>query len=158
MHRTIAKAGSILCAFHLCVSVNCSLADDLQDEDYGERCISLKLIDRTEILDGQTILVYMRGGDIYRNRLRNRCPGLRDKRPIMYSTTASQLCNLDRITVLYDRGAGLSPGASCSLGRFLPVSEEDVEAFKAEPRGPEPKPVPGAKPEQIEQDTQDSQN
>lgn len=154
MHKAIVRAGSVVCAFVLLLSANFSLADDLQDEDAGERCISLKLIDRTEVLDGQTILVYMRGGDIYRNRLRNRCPGLRDNRPIMYSTTASQLCNLDRITVLYNRGAELAPGVSCGLGRFLPVSEEDVEAFKAEPRGPEAKPVPGAQPEEIERPDQ----
>lgn len=151
MNMKPGAAGTLACALALLLPVANSLADDPQDNDIGERCVSLQRIDRTEVLDSENILVYMRGGDIYRNRLRNRCPGLRHNRPIMYSITTSQLCDLDRITVLYNRGAGFTPGASCGLGRFLPITEEDAEALTTERPGPETKPVPGAQPEEIEQ-------
>ncbi|MDZ7769256.1 MAG: hypothetical protein U5K38_09335 [Woeseiaceae bacterium] len=144
-------AGTLACALALLMPLDNSLADDPQDDEVGERCISLHRMDRIEVVDPQNLLVYMRGGDIYRNRLRNRCPGLRKNRPLMYSTTTSQLCDLDRITVLYDRGAGFTPGASCGLGRFIPVSEEDAEALTTERPAPETKPVPGAQPEEVEQ-------
>src|SRR5690606_17824151 len=40
------------------------------------RCISTTRLDRTEVVDNETVLFYMRGGDIYRNRLSRSCPGL----------------------------------------------------------------------------------
>ncbi|MDZ7642857.1 MAG: DUF6491 family protein [Woeseiaceae bacterium] len=150
MQMNFGISGMFACTLTMLMPVGNLLADEPQDDDAGESCILLQRIDRTEILDNQNILFYMRGGDIYLNRLRNRCPGLRRNEPIMYNTTSSQLCDLDRISVLYNRGGGLSPGASCRLGRFLPISEEDVEALKAEPPAPEIKPVPGAQPEEIE--------
>ncbi|HZW58970.1 MAG TPA: hypothetical protein VFE85_01645 [Woeseiaceae bacterium] len=150
MYIDFKLAGALACALAVLLPVEGVLADEPQDDTGGERCISLQRIDRTEVLDDQSILFYMRGGEIYRNILRHRCPGLRDNRPFMYSATASQLCDLDQLTVLYDHGIGFTPGISCGLGRFHPVSEQDVEALKEPPPGPQAKPVPSAEPEEIE--------
>lgn len=98
----------------------------------GEKCISLARIDRTEIVDDSTILFYMRGGDIYLNRLARRCPGLRRNKTIMYRTSLNRLCDLDTITVMDNMGFGYSPGASCGLDTFQPVSEDVAGILKAE--------------------------
>lgn len=98
----------------------------------AEHCISLSRIDRTDVIDDSNILFYMKGGDIYLNRLPHRCPGLRWEKAFMYRTSMSQLCNVDIITVLDNMGFGFSPGVSCGLGPFYPISEETAKALKAE--------------------------
>ncbi len=95
-----------------------------------EQCVSLARIDRTEVIDDQNILFHMRGGDIYRNHLPHRCPSLGFHESFMYRTSLNQLCNVDIITVLTDIGFGFSPGASCGLGLFYPVTEDDVKMLK----------------------------
>ncbi len=97
----------------------------------AEHCISLSRIDRTDVVDDSNILFYMKGGDIYLNRLPHRCPGLRWEKAFMYRTSMSQLCNVDIITVLNNMGFGFSPGVSCGLGPFYPISEETAKALKA---------------------------
>ena len=118
-------------------------------EDTAERCVNLRRISRTEVIDDQNILFYMRGGTIYRNQLPHRCSGLKIQRKFMYRTSLSQLCDLDIITVLYDHGIGFTPGPSCGLGRFYPITEEEVQALKEAPRDIEPEEVPSAEPEEI---------
>ena len=98
----------------------------------AEHCISLRRIDRTDVVDDSNILFYMKGGDVYLNRLPHRCPGLRWEKAFMYRTSMSQLCNVDIITVLDNMGFGFSPGVSCGLGPFYPISEETAKALKSE--------------------------
>ena len=98
----------------------------------AEHCISLSRIDRTDVVDDSNILFYMKGGDVYLNRLPHRCPGLRWEKAFMYRTSMSQLCNVDIITVLDNMGFGFSPGVSCGLGPFYPISEETAKALKSE--------------------------
>ena len=106
--------------------------DDLDESVAPKHCISLPRIDRTEILDNQNILFFMKGGKIYQNRLPHKCPGLARRDTFMYRTSLSQLCNVDIITVLDDIGFGFSPGASCGLGQFYPRTTDQVEALKAD--------------------------
>lgn len=133
---------------------NASAADDLR-ELTEQRCVTITSISKTEIIDAQTILFYMRGSEIYENRLPRRCPGLRSRSTFMYKTSLPQLCELDFITVLYNQGFGFSEGASCSLGPFLPITEDQVLALKAGDRDeeevPERKEVPSAEPEEIDE-------
>ena len=119
------------------------------EEESAERCVSLTRIDRTEVIDDHNILFHMRGGKIYRNQLPRRCPGLRRERSFSYRTSLSQLCDLDMITVLYDYGIGITPGASCGLGRFIPINEEEIQILKEAPRDIEPEEVPTAEPEEL---------
>jgi hypothetical protein len=98
----------------------------------AEHCISLRLIDRTDVLDDQNILFHMRSGLIYRNALPHRCPGLRFEDSFMYRTSIGQLCDLDIVTVLDNRGFGFTTGVSCGLGLFYPLTEEEAENLKEE--------------------------
>jgi hypothetical protein len=85
------------------------------NSDGNPRCLPLNSIKKMEIVDDQTILFHMRGGDVWINRLPHRCPGLRRNTPIKYRTSLNRLCDLDIITVLdFD----MRPGASCGLGKF----------------------------------------
>jgi hypothetical protein len=125
-----------------------ALADEAPEEG-GERCVNMRTVSRTEIIDDQTILFHMRGGVIYRNYLPHRCPGLAREERFSYSTTISRLCDNDIITVLYNHGVGLSSGPSCGLGKFYPISKDEAQALK-EPPDIEPEPLPPADPEEPE--------
>lgn len=91
-----------------------------------EQCLSLIRIDRSEVIDDRNIIFHMQNGDLYRNQLPYRCPGLALHDTFMYRTSLNQLCNLDIITVMDSIGFGLSPGASCGLGHFYPITEEQA--------------------------------
>lgn len=93
-------------------------------------CVNLKWIDRTKALDEQTIVFYMRNGDIYVNHLSNRAPGLTHNRPFMYKTSTGQLCDSDIITVLEPVGFGYTEGSWSALGKFVPTDEASVDAMK----------------------------
>ncbi|MGQ5700655.1 hypothetical protein ACUJ46_01190 [Sandaracinobacteroides sp. A072] len=88
-------------------------------------CIDRHRINSTRVIDDQTIDFVMAGGKIMRNTLPNRCPGLGFERAFMYSTSQSQLCNVDIITVLQTSG-GPMRGASCGLGKFTPMKKADA--------------------------------
>ncbi len=105
-----------------------SAIDQLLGE--SERCISMHQIDRTEIIDQQTIVFYLSGGKIYVNRLPHRCPGLRTRDSFMYKNSTNRLCSIDTIRVLDTVGGSLRPGVGCGLGAFHPVSAETVEQLK----------------------------
>lgn len=95
-----------------------------------EQCLSLIRIDRSEVIDDRNILFHMQDGNIYRNHLPYRCPGLELHDTFMYRTSMNQLCHLDIITVMNSIGFGLSPGASCGLGHFYPVTGEQAEQLR----------------------------
>ena len=91
----------------------------------AERCVSLRSISSTRVLDDQTILFEMNGNRTLVNRLPRRCPGLRFEKRFGYQTSLSQLCSTDIITVITDHGRG----ASCGLGTFTVwVPPEEVAA------------------------------
>ncbi len=106
--------------------------DDPDESLEAKRCVSLSRIQSTDVLDDRNIIFYMRGGDIYRNVLPHRCSGLRRRDAFMYRTSMSQLCNVDIITVLESVVVGFTPGASCGLGMFYPVTEAQVKGLKEE--------------------------
>jgi hypothetical protein len=133
----------------LSLSPFASALGDEAPEEGGERCVNMRTVSRTEIIDDQTILFHMRGGVIYRNYLPHRCPGLAREERFSYSTTISRLCDNDIITVLYNHGVGLSSGPSCGLGKFYPISKDEAQALK-EPPDIEPEPLPPADPEEPE--------
>lgn len=96
------------------------------------RCIQTTRIDRTEVIDDQTVVFYMRGRRIYVNHLDRACPGLDSGRPFSYRTTNSRLCSVDTITVLEQSAFGLIPGFTCGLGQFEPADEEVIALLKGE--------------------------
>ena len=97
-----------------------------------EDCVNINRIARTEIIDARNILFHMRGGDIYRNVLPRRCPGLDDGDPISYQPRTGQLCDIDTITVLTQTGVGFMQGPSCRLGKYYLINEAEAEAIREE--------------------------
>jgi hypothetical protein len=97
----------------------------------GEKtCVLLRSIDRTDVIDDYNILFYMRGPDIFHVRLPHRCPGLRAADSFMYSTSLNVLCDLDIIRPLRNFGGGFTPGPACGMGRFTPITKEEVKFLK----------------------------
>jgi hypothetical protein len=85
-------------------------------------CIQLRSIRTTQVRDDRTIDFIMNGNKVYRNILPNSCPTLGFEKRFSYRTSLSQLCSVDIITVLYNVGSSLQPGASCGLGPFQPMA------------------------------------
>ncbi len=106
-------------------------ADEAAD---GRNCIPLNRINGVEVLDRQRIVFRMTGRDHYLNTLPHACPSLRRNQPIMYRTSLSVLCNVDSIRVLENFGGGYYPGASCGLGEFSPITDDEIKALRAEIR------------------------
>jgi Family of unknown function (DUF6491) len=118
----------------LAVACASSLAS-AQEEDTFDRtpvdCISVTSIDRTDVIDDQTILFFMRGKKIYRNYLPRKCPGLQRQDRFAYETKSNRLCDIDTVTVLEQWGTRLNAGFTCPLGAFHPISPEEVEELAA---------------------------
>lgn len=96
------------------------------------RCISTTRLDRTEVVDDETVLFFMRGGDVYLNRLSRSCPGLEREKRFTYRVYSNQLCRIDTITVLESRAFGLTDGFSCALGNFYPISADEAARLTGE--------------------------
>jgi hypothetical protein len=121
-----------LCASALLASSATSSADDKDEFDRTPRdCLATTAIDRTQILDDQTILFHMRGKKVFRNYLPKKCPGLKREGRFMYQTTHAQLCDLDMVTVLEEWGGRFTPGFTCKLGDFQPITREEAVELTA---------------------------
>ena len=108
-----------LCFFLFCVIYQNSAFAETNSEKYlGERlsCLELSNIYETSVFDDQTILIGNNSGDVYINRLPDRCVGLRMAGAFAYKTSISKLCKQDIIKVL-EEGSGL--GSVCGLGEFI---------------------------------------
>lgn len=93
----------------------------------AEHCVRIIAIENIQIVNDDTLIFEMRGGKYFRNDLPHRCPGMRRSDTLMYRAATGMLCNVDIITVLDDWGFGFSPGVSCGLGMFTPVTKEEAE-------------------------------
>lgn len=148
MIRLMSLAGVLAGGWLACSLATAAHADEM-DKTEGDRCVAHTRVSRTEIIDSQTILFHMVGRDTYLNRLPRRCPGLRRNEALMFDIRGSRICDVDLVTVLQTWGVGFMPGASCRLGRFVPITEDNVKALRSPPRDIEPREVPGAEPEEI---------
>ena len=86
-------------------------------------CVSIASINSTTVHDDFTI-DFKVGSQLYRNTLPYRCSGLGFEKAFAYETSLSQLCSTDVIHVLRSTGGMPDRGASCGLGRFVPVERE----------------------------------
>jgi hypothetical protein len=87
----------------------------------GESCINRSQVRNTVVRSDQVIDFEMQGGKVYRNTLRDRCPGLAWDRALTYETSIDQLCTPQIVYSLQNIGGNLQRGAGCSLGPFVPV-------------------------------------
>lgn len=78
-------------------------------------CLQSTRIDHTHVQDAQTILFYMKNGDIYANALKNACPGLHFHGFVMNIRGGNDtICsNQQSITVLETHEV-------CMMGAFTP--------------------------------------
>ena len=123
-HRALAEVGT---------SEGSAMDEVLQPlDESGEPadCVSLAGLDRTEVVNDQTILFYMRGNQVYVNYLPRRCSGLNRRKAFSYKTSLNRLCKVDLITVLDTYGSGISRGASCGLGMFHPIGADAAVLLK----------------------------
>ena len=89
--------------------------------DEARKCIAGSQI-RSSIARGNGVVDFtMVGGDVYRNSLKNACPGLRRDDAITYELRGHSLCENEIVYRLDTIGGQLARGASCSLGQFVPV-------------------------------------
>ncbi len=109
--------------------------DDAPFDRAPESCLSLTRVERTRVLDDQTILFYMRDDRVYRNFLPRKCPGLAQQNRFSYESSTGQLCNVDTVTVLEQWAGRLEAGFTCRLGDFHPISPDEIEDLEALRRG-----------------------
>ena len=84
-------------------------------------CVELSRIREARVVDDRTIDFYLGSREVLRNTLPQSCPQLGLERAFTYSTSLSQLCSVDIITVVI-QGGGPRTGASCGLGAFVPYT------------------------------------
>ncbi len=127
-------------------------SDAAVDYDQSKRCLSLHKFDEVRALDENHVLFEMKGDKYYLVQLERRCPGLMPQNAVGYEHRSSRLCATDRV-----RGIGVTGGFSptCQLGRFQPISEEQLalleEAIKHRARNPDQrgKPLKDPKPSRV---------
>ncbi|MDZ7588802.1 MAG: hypothetical protein U5J78_06595 [Parasphingorhabdus sp.] len=96
---------------------------DVKKIGEAKQCLPIYALRNSTVINDRTIDFSTAGGKIYRNVLPNSCPGLSSEERFSYSTSLSQLCNVDVITVLYATGGRLDRGASCGLGKFQQIEK-----------------------------------
>jgi len=131
-------ARTILCALLLFGLNYGAYADDktvstAAAAEKAERCISIRSIKQTKVLDDQNVLFYTTGNRNYKNHLAYPCSGLAVADSFMYRTSESKLCNVDIITVLNRMGGGGTQGASCGLGMFEEIDQQQLDALTKKP-------------------------
>lgn len=86
----------------------------------AQDCIPIASISSSTVHDDYTI-DFKTGSRTYRNTLPYRCSSLGFEKAFSYATSLSQLCSTDIIHVLRNTGGSMDRGASCGLGKFVPV-------------------------------------
>ena len=128
MRRTQISIATGLAAAAIAIGATTIAARPLKPEQEAlikpvgtpKSCIQIISIRETRVRDDRTIDFYTNGNRVYRNVLPNSCPQLGFEERFSYTTSLSELCSTDIITVLYD-APSLSRGASCGLGQFQQV-------------------------------------
>ena len=123
------------------------------------RCLNIRRIRRTRIVDDRNMLFYASGSVVYHNILRQPCNGLAREGRYGYETSAGSLCTSDIIYVLYDDAfGGLRRGNACSLGTFHEITAEDAKALlESDNEKIEPAPLPMPEPEDVGSDEDEAE-
>lgn len=117
------------------------LNQPLDADEYGtpRRCISSISYRDFQALGSRYVLFKGPGGKLWLNELRGHCPGLRHAQALAFESDSHQLCELDRFVISdvfywprYRRWPWeWMDGIPCTLGKFQPVSPEQVDALRA---------------------------
>lgn len=117
------------------------LNQPLDADEYGtpRRCISQFAYRDFQPLGDRYVLFEGPGDRLWLNELRGRCPGLQRSSALAFDTRGNQICELDRfkITDWFVLSRFSRPpwdwleGIPCTLGKFQPVTPDQVEAVRA---------------------------
>lgn len=113
-------------------AIEALLATETEEDGYAEqrRCIDSTRIHRTEIIGESFIVFHVRPKSIWVNRLPGTCDGLKPTSVLVTESNERRLCELDLMQP-YNPGIG-SGGVSCRLGRFEEITQEQLDAIKAQ--------------------------
>ena len=100
-------------------------------EGYGalERCIQVRSIRDSEVLDDRHVVFQLSGQQYYLVQFKHTCHRLRRGSSIAYESRGSQLCRLDNIHAIDDLRYG-GTGPPCSIPGFYEVTKEQVALLK----------------------------
>jgi hypothetical protein len=114
--------------------VDVLLNRDPELEDYVERkrCISTPRVRDVQVLGERHVAFRVSRDKYYLVQFKQRCPGLRRGRPVMYETRGSSICTHDPIRALHQQSFGnLEPGVPCYIPGFESVTREQLDGLKA---------------------------
>jgi len=135
------------------LAVTPSLADEVEvdiDDINAKKCIRVRSLRSTKVVDDLNIIFYMVGSKTYHNILPRQCHGLAREDRFSYQSRSGNLCDLDTIRILYQGGFGLQEGSACRLGKFHPIKKEDAKALLEYQNYPlVAKPIPLPEPEEV---------
>jgi hypothetical protein len=116
------------------------LSQPLDAEEYGtpRRCVSNLMHRDFEALGERYLVFDGPGNKLWLNELRGRCPGLDHANSLVFRSRSFQLCEFDQFRVsdlfLWERYRRPPwmwlNGIPCTLGKFQPVTEEQVTALR----------------------------
>lgn len=122
-------------------------ADEEQpSEQDSKRCINARSIRGADVIDDNHVVFEIQGRRLFLNVLPKTCQGLSRDGRFSYDTYTRSLCASDKIRILRESGNTFYEGKSCSLGRFRPMSREELEEY-FEDRIVEPAPEKVAAPD-----------
>ena len=102
-----------------------------EDTPDAKRCIRQASIDKTDVLNSNIIVFKDERKRIFINQMPVKCPDLRPGAKVVYTSRGDgQLCQLDSINVLHPGAGGLTTGPSCMLGKFEPISQDQLDVLK----------------------------
>ncbi len=102
-----------------------------EDTPDAKRCIRQASIDKTDVLNSNIIVFKDERKRIFINQMPVKCLDLRPGAKVVYTSRGDgQLCQLDSINVLHPGAGGLTTGPSCMLGKFEPISQDQLDVLK----------------------------
>ena len=134
------------------VTSSAAMADEEDsDESRYDRCISVRSVRSTDIINDNMIVFRMVGRKRYLNKFARRCYGLSREGRFTYESHMQRLCSGDHIKVFMDPGASIQAGSACRLSEFQLLTEREVEEiYPSRAETPEPEEVSPAEVEEID--------
>jgi len=116
-----------------------------------QRCIATRQIKSSVVVDDSNVLFFMRGENIYRNRLPEACKGLLRYKTFSYRQIAGRICESDLIHVHQSNDPSIM--RNCRIGIFESIDSQDIPTLiESLHRPPDAEELPSAKVEDIGND------
>ena len=101
-----------------------------EDDAKAQRCLRLGVYDEVEVIDEERLIFRGIGGKVWLNQLRQRCIGMRPNDTVLLELRDGRVCNLDTVSTVDKFLFWGRKSASCSLGNFEPISEEQAKLLE----------------------------